>query len=203
MHAGLLSKDELQRWVSNRYYYQSRIPIKDALILAKSEDPWFRRTWIRRIHEQDGAGSGDGGLDRWLRLAEGVGLVREEVASFAHVLPGVRFACDAYVELVRHAPLYEAVAASLTELFAPDLMSARIAAWEKHYPWVDPDSLVYFRGRVTAARQDSTEAIDFLATAAATRERQERCVAALIKKCEILWAMLDAIERGVTAAPGA
>src|SRR4051812_29755335 len=162
MHEGRLGRDDLQRWVLNRYYYQTRIPIKDALILAKSEDPAFRRAWIRRIHDHDGDREGEGGLELWLRLAEGVGLDRAEVASCAGVLPGVRFACDAYVELVRERSLVEAVASSLTEFFAPDLMSRRIEAWERHYPWVNSDVLAYFRSRVPRARRDSEDAIDFV-----------------------------------------
>lgn len=191
MHAGKLTRPQLQQWVLNRYYYQTRIPIKDALILAKSEDPAFRRMWIRRIHDHDGTTDGDGGLALWLRLAEGVGLDREEVASCRSVLPGVRFACDAYVELVRSRSLLEAVASSLTEFFAPDIMSKRVLAWEQHYPWVSPEMLAYFRSRVTRARQDSEEAIEFVARHATTYELQERCVAALIRKTEILWHLLD------------
>src|SRR5215470_9146215 len=150
MHEGRLTREQLQQWVLNRYYYQTRIPIKDALILSKSEDPTFRRMWIRRIRDHDGDedGAGEAGLDLWLRLAEGVGLDRSEVASCRSVLPGVRFACDGYVELVRERSLVEAVASSLTEFFAPDLMSRRIAAWEKHYPWVSQEMLGYFRSRV-------------------------------------------------------
>ncbi len=123
MHEGKLTREQLQRWVQNRYYYQSRVPIKDAIILSKSEDPAFRRMWIQRIHDHDGERAGEGGLALWLRLAEGVGLDLEEVASFRSVLPGVRFACDAYVQLVQRVSLVEAVASSLTESFAPDLMS--------------------------------------------------------------------------------
>jgi len=190
MHAGTLSREELQRWTLNRYYYQTRIPIKDALILSKSEDPAFRRLWVHRILDHDGEGEG---LALWLRLAEGVGLDRAEVASCRSVLPGVRFACDAYVELVRERSLVEAVAASLTEFFAPDLMAQRTAAWERHYPWVDPDVLAYFRGRVPRARRDAGEALDFVIRSATTAEIQERCVAALLRKCEILWSMLDAV----------
>ncbi len=191
MHAGKLTRVQLQQWVLNRYYYQTRIPIKDALILAKSEDPAFRRMWIRRVHDHDGSVEGEGGLELWLRLADGVGLDREEVRSCRSVLPGVRFACDGYVELVRNRSLLEAVASSLTEFFAPDLMSARILAWEKHYPWVSPDLLAYFRSRVPRARRDSEEAIDFVTRHATTSELQERCVAALIRKTEILWHLLD------------
>lgn len=192
MHAGRLSQQQLQEWVRNRYYYQSRIPIKDALILAKSEDPEFRRTWIRRIRDQDGETAGDGGLEKWLRLAEGVGLERGRVAHFEGVLPAVRFACDAYVDLVRSRPLLEAVASSLTEFFAPDLMSARIEAWTRHYPWVSAESLAYFRSRVPRARKDSDEAIQFVLAHATTYEAQQLSVAALIRKTEILWALLDA-----------
>ncbi len=193
MHEGKLTPLQLQAWVLNRYYYQTRIPIKDAIILSKSEDPAFRRVWTRRILDHDGTREGEGGLALWLRLAEGVGLDREEVASLRSVLPGVRFACDAYVELVRERSLVEAVASSLTEFFAPDLMSRRVAAWETHYPWVDRELLEYFRSRVPRARRDSEEALDFVIRSATTRELQERCVAALIRKCEILWGLLDAV----------
>ena len=193
MHEGRLSREQLQAWVRNRYYYQTRIPIKDALILAKSDDPAFRRAWIRRIHDHDGERDGDGGLALWLRLGEGVGLDRESVASCSEVLPGVRFACDAYVELVRERSLVEAVASSLTEFFAPDLMTRRIAVWERHYPWVRSDVLDYFRTRVPRARRDSEEAIEFVLRNASTRELQDRCVAALVRKTEILWHLLDCV----------
>jgi pyrroloquinoline-quinone synthase len=194
MHQGKLSKAQLQQWVLNRFYYQTRIPIKDAIILSKSEDPQFRRTWIRRIHDHDGERPGEGGLALWLRLAEGVGLSRVEVESLGSVLPGVKFACDAYVTLVRERSLVEAVASSLTEFFAPDLMSRRIAAWQEHYPWVDAEMLAYFRARVPRARVDSEEAIEFVVTNATSFELQEQCVAALIRKTEILWHLLDCVQ---------
>jgi pyrroloquinoline-quinone synthase len=202
MHDGRLSQIQLQQWVLNRYYYQTRIPIKDALILSKSEDPAFRRTWIRRIHDHDGDGPGEGGLALWLRLAEGVGLSRAEVESLSSVLPGVKFACDAYVTLVRERSLLEAVASSLTEFFAPDLMSRRIQAWQQHYPWVDGEMLAYFRARVPRARVDSEEALGFVVEHATSFELQERCVAALIRKTEILWHLLDCVQAAyVTDAP--
>jgi pyrroloquinoline-quinone synthase len=193
MHDGKLTRLQLQQWVLNRYYYQTRVPIKDAIILSKSEDPAFRRMWIRRIHDHDGADAGTGGLELWLRLADGVGLDREEVASCRSVLPGVRFACDAYVTLVRERSLVEAVASSLTEFFAPDLMTRRVLAWERHYPWVSREMLEYFRSRVPRARRDSQEAIDVVVRHATTYELQARCVAALIRKTEILWHLLDCL----------
>ena len=196
MHEGKLSREQLQQWVLNRYYYQSRVPIKDAIILSKSEDPAFRRMWIQRIHDHDGDREGEGGLALWLRLAEGVGLDPEEVSSFKKVLPGVRFACDAYVQLVQRVSLVEAVASSLTESFAPDLMSRRIEAWEKHYPWVRAEVLEYFRTRVTRARGDSEQAIEFVCRNATTPELQENCVAALVRKTEILWHLLDCLTQG-------
>ncbi|HEY3666087.1 MAG TPA: pyrroloquinoline-quinone synthase PqqC [Polyangiaceae bacterium] len=195
MHQGKLSKAQLQQWVLNRFYYQTRIPIKDAIILSKSEDPAFRRAWIRRIHDHDGNVPGEGGLELWLRLAEGVGLSRDEVAGLGSVLPGVKFACDAYVTLVRERSLLEAVASSLTEFFAPDLMSRRILAWQEHYPWVDGEMLAYFRSRVPRARFDSEEAIGFVVSQATTYDLQERSVAALIRKTEILWHLLDCVEK--------
>ena len=206
MHEGTLTREQLQAWVQNRFYYQTRIPIKDALILSKSEDAAFRRLWIHRIQDHDGTQPNEGGLALWLLLAEGVGLDRERVASTLDVLPGVRFACDSYVQLVRERSLLEAVASSLTEFFAPDLMSRRIAAWEKHYPWVRPDVLAYFRTRVTRARKDSEEAVEYVVAHATTRELQEACVAALIRKTEILWHLLDCVATAygpsLPAAPG-
>ncbi len=193
MHEGKLTKLQLQQWVLNRYYYQTRIPIKDAIIVSKSDDPGFRRMWMHRIRDHDGEKEGEGGLALWLRLAEGVGLDPGEVASCRSVLPGVRFACDNYVQFVTERSLLEAVASSLTEAFAPDIMSRRILAWEQHYPWVSPDMLGYFRARVTRARHDSEEAIAWIVERATTYELQERCVAALIRKTQILWHLLDCL----------
>lgn len=195
MHAGKLSQRQIQAWVENRYYYQTRIPIKDAIILSKSEDPAFRRGWMHRISDHDGKVEGEGGLAQWERLAGGVGLDVAAMKRLENVLPGVRFACDAYVQLVRERPLLEAVASSLTEFFAPDIMARRIVAWETHYPWVDGETLAYFRGRVTRAKADSYEAIDYVTANVRTREEQERCIEALIRKTEILWALLDAVDR--------
>ncbi len=200
MHAGTLSKEQLRTWVINRYYYQSIIPIKDAVILSKSAPPAlearasreFRRDWIRRIHDHDDEG---GGLDQWHKLAAGVGLDVDEVASLVRVRPAVRFACDAYVSFVREHTLLEAVASSLTEFFAPDIMRARVAAWEKHYPWIDTSVLDYFRNRPEKATRDSGDALAFVLAHAKSPTDEDACVAALETKCSILWAMLDAIAR--------
>lgn len=199
MHEGRLSPNELQRWVINRYYYQTRIPIKDALIVAKSEDPAFRRAWLRRIVDHDGAEAEQGGLELWLRLGEALGVERARLVGLTEVRPGVRFACDAYVNFVRDASLVEAVASSLTEFFAPDLMSRRIAAFERHYGFVDARALDYFRERVPRARRDSSEAIDYVLEHAVTRHAQEACVRALIRKTQILWHLLDCVQSA--AAP--
>jgi pyrroloquinoline-quinone synthase len=193
MHEGRLSAGQLRAWVANRYYYQTRIPIKDALILSKSEDPAFRRTWVRRIHDHDGVVDDDGGLALWQRLGAAVGIEPKDLTSLRDVLPGVRFACDAYVELVRSGTLLEAVASSLTECFAPSLMTERIAAWERHYPWVNASALDYFRSRVPRARRDSREALDFVLEHAGTFQQQEACVGALVRKAQILWHLLDCV----------
>jgi pyrroloquinoline-quinone synthase len=193
MHEGRLTQPQLQQWVLNRFYYQTRIPIKDSVIMSKSEDPSFRRMWIHRVIDHDGEKAGEGGIALWLRLAEGVGLDVEEVRSCRSVLPGVRFACDNYVQFVQERSLLEAVASSLTEAFAPDIMTRRILAWEKHYPWVSPDMLGYFRSRVPRARRDSEEAIGWLVERTTTFELQELCVKALIRKTEILWHLLDCV----------
>jgi pyrroloquinoline-quinone synthase len=194
MHEGALSREEIQTWVRNRYYYQTRIPVKDSAILAKADDPVFRREWVQRLHDHDGRAPGEGGLELWLRLAETVGLARSDVASLREVLPGVRRACDAYVELVEGADLLAAVASSLTELFAGDIMATRIAAFEKHYPWVDPEGLAYFRSRTRQAPRDAAFGLRFVQERARARADQERCVAAIERKCEILWSLLDAVE---------
>ncbi|MGH7271462.1 MAG: pyrroloquinoline-quinone synthase PqqC [Polyangiaceae bacterium] len=196
MHAGALSKEELRRWVLNRFYYQTRIPIKDALLISKCEDSALRRAWVRRIVDHDGKGEGEGGLFEWIVLARGLALDEAEVRSLSRVLPAVRAVCDSYVELVRTRSLVEAVASSLTEHFAPELMMTRIAAWQTHYPWVEAGSLAYFRSRVPRATRDAEEALAFVVNAATTRPLQEACVRALVDKCTILWAMLDAIAEG-------
>lgn len=204
MHDGQLTKTQLQQWVLNRYYYQTRIPIKDACIVAKSEDPAFRRMWLGRIRDQDGDREGEGGLGLWLELARGVGLDTESVRNCRDVLPGVRLACDEYVQFVRAAPLLEAVASSLTELFAPSLMARRLEAWKQHYPWVRSESLEYFQLRIGRATLDSSLAVEFVVQHATTHALQERCVRALIKKADILWTMLDylSLAHGKTDSEG-
>jgi len=195
MHAGTLTPGELRTWVRNRYYYQTRIPIKDGVILAKAESPEFRREWVRRIHDHDGERAGEGGLAQWLALAEAVGLGREEVESLRLVLPGVRAACDDYVRLVAESDLLESVAASLTEMSAATIMAERIAAFERHYPWVGERGLRYFRSRTTLARRDGESGLRFVIENARSPADQDRCVRVLERKCEILWRLLDAVEQ--------
>jgi pyrroloquinoline-quinone synthase len=193
MNEGRLSRAQIQGWVANRFYYQKSIPIKDAAILSNTPDPAIRRRWIVRIVDHDGAAEGQGGIEAWLRLADAVGLSRPEVLEERHVVPGVRFAGDAYVTFARTRPWIEAVAASLTELFAPDLMSERIAAFERYYTWVDPAGLSYFKARLQQAPRDATYALELVTQHCRTREPQERAIAALSFKCDVLWSMLDAI----------
>lgn len=193
MHAGHLSRAQLQAWVANRYYYQTRIPIKDALIVSKSEDPRFRRRWLHRIIDHDGTAEGEGGLALWRRLGRAVELDENELVELRRVLPGVRVACDRYVELVRGATLPEAVASSLTECFAPALMETRLAAFRAHYPWIGEEALTYFCGRVSRAAGDAEEALRFVVEHASSLDEQERCVAALIAKTKILWELCDCL----------
>ena len=159
MNDGDLSRRQLQGWVANRFYYQANIPRKDAAILANCPLPEVRRRWIQRILDHDGTADGEGGIEAWLRLGEAVGLTREEMQDERHVVPGVRFAVDAYVTFARTRPWAEAVASSLTELFAPDLMAERLAAFERRYPWIDRRGLAYFRARLTQAPRDSAHAL--------------------------------------------
>lgn len=193
MHQGKLTRRQLQAWIENRFYYQWRIPRKDAIILAKADDPEFRRAWIGRIADHDGDESREGGMRKWLRLAQAAGLDPDEVRSLKRVLPAARYAVDAYVELVASRPLVEAVASSLTELFAPELMANRVAALEQLYPWLDRTGLDYFRGRLSEAPRDAAFGLDFVVRNCTTRAMQDRAVEALIAKCHILWSLLDAI----------
>ncbi|MFI8190802.1 pyrroloquinoline-quinone synthase PqqC [Streptomyces sp. NPDC085946] len=194
MHSGDLSPSELRRWIGNRFHYQRHIPVKDALITAKLDTPALRRMWLRRIQDHDGPAEGEGGIERWLRLGEAAGLERQAMLRGDTVLPGVRLAVDGYVNFCRLRSPLEAVAASLTELSAPDLMRARIEAFERHYPWIGTEGLAYFRSRVSQGRRDSREALDLVLAWARTRDDQERAVAALRFKCDVLWSLLDAVD---------
>ena len=198
LHGGACSPEEVRRWVCNRYYYQTRIPIKDGVILAKSEDRDFRRGWIRRIHDHDGDGKNEGGIELWLHLAEAVGLDRTEVASLCHVLPGVRRACDAYVDFVESHDLLESVAASLTELAAGRYLGERAEAFRTHYPWIAESGLAYFLSRTDQAPRDAREGLAFVLEHGASDADAARCVAALERKCAILWELLDGVEWGGT-----
>src|SRR4051812_220010 len=159
MNSGLLGREQVRGWIVNRFYYQRTIPIKDAAIISNCPVREVRRLWLHRISDHDGTEDGKGGIEAWLRLGDAAGLSREELLSEERVLPGVRFAVDAYIHLARTKPWPVAVASSLTELFAPDLMADRIAAFEKHYTWVAPEGLEYFKGRVSQARTDSNEGL--------------------------------------------
>jgi coenzyme PQQ biosynthesis protein C len=192
MHEGKLTRNQLQAWALNRYYYQSRIPIKDAIILSRSTDATFRRAWLKRILDHDGAAEKPGGIEKWIRLAEATGLQRDDVISERGILPAVRYAVEAYLDLVAKRTLLEAVASSLTELFSRDLISLRIDALRQHYPWLEP-GLMYFTARLTQAPEDAAFALDYVTRCAITREQQELVIAALRAKCDILWAQLDAI----------
>jgi pyrroloquinoline-quinone synthase len=194
MNAGTLNRAQIQGWVANRYCYQEAIPRKDAAILSNCPDREVRRRWIRRITDHDGVGNEAGGIEAWLRLGEAVGLGRAEVASQRPVVPGVRFAVDAYVTFARTRPWVEAVASSLTELFAPDLMAERLAAFERYYPWIDPAGLAYFRSRLTQAPRDSEHALEVVTEYCRTPDQQAAAVAALSFKCDVLWAIMDAID---------
>jgi pyrroloquinoline-quinone synthase len=195
MNDGRLSRRQIRGWVANRFYYQANIPRKDAAILSNCPDLQVRRRWVRRILDHDGTTGGEGGVEAWLRLGEAVGLTREEMRDERHLVPGVRFAVDAYVTFARTRPWVEAVASSLTELFAPDLMTERLAAFERFYPWIDRDGLAYFRARLDQAPRDAQHALEVVTKHCRSPEERARAVAALSFKCDVLWSILDAIDR--------
>lgn len=193
LHSGACSPDQVRAWVINRYYYQSRIPMKDAAFMSRVPDPALRRAWRSRIEDHDGSAGDEGGIARWLKLAEGVGLDPDYVASEVGILPATRFAVDAYVRFVRDEPLLPAVASSLTELFAPGIHKQRIAGLLEHYDFANPDTLSYFNRRLSQAPKDVAFGLAWVLDTAVTQADQDAAARALTFKTEVLWAQLDAL----------
>ena len=193
LHGGGCTPDQVRAWVINRFYYQSHIPLKDAAFMSRVEDPALRRAWRSRIEDHDGTDDNEGGISRWLRLADAVGLDRDYVASERGVLPATKFAVDAYVRFVRDKTLLEAVAASLTELFAPKIHTDRIAGLIRNYEFADDSALSYFRNRLKEAPKDVAFGLDWVLRHADTAEKQDAAANALIFKTDVLWAQLDAL----------
>ncbi|MEM7042769.1 MAG: pyrroloquinoline-quinone synthase PqqC [Pseudomonadota bacterium] len=193
LHSGQCSPDQVRAWVINRYYYQHSIPMKDAAFMSRVDDPALRRAWRSRIEDHDGTSENEGGIKRWLRLAEAVGLDPDYVASREGVLPATRFAVDAYVQFVREKTLLEAVASSLTELFAPKIHANRIEGLLKNYDFANDSSLAYFRNRLKEAPKDVAFGLAWVLDHADTAEKQEAAARALIFKTDVLWSQLDAL----------
>jgi pyrroloquinoline-quinone synthase len=192
MHEGKLSRGQLQAWALNRYYYQSVIPIKDSIILSRGPDPVFRRAWRKRVIDHDGDGTSEGGIKRWIKLAEATGLDAEQVRAGQGILPATRFAVNEYLNIVRSRTLLEAVASSLTELFSTKLITLRVEKLRQHYSWLS-GGLDYFEARLYQAPEDSQFAVNYVFENAKTRAEQELAIQALRDKCDILWAQLDAL----------
>lgn len=201
LQSGGLTQAQVQAWALNRYYYQSRIPQKDATLLARLPDAQSRRIWRQRLEDHDGAPGDEGGIARWMRLAEGVGLDRDYVESTEGVLPATRFAVDAYVHFVRDRSLLEAVASSLTELFSPLIIATRVAGMLAHYDFVSEETLAYFNNRLTQAPRDADYALAYVKAHASSPAAQRAALAALRFKCDVLWAQLDALYAAYVA-PG-
>ena len=193
MHQGQLTREQIQGWVANRYYYQVRIPNKDGAILANCPDREVRRRWIQRIIDHDGHEGAEGGIEAWIRLGEAVGLSRDELISQQRVVPGVRFAVDAYVNYARNAPWQHAVCSSLTELFAPTIHRQRLAGWPEQYPWIEPQGLEYFRSRVQQAHRDVEHGLGIVLDYFQSRSQQAQALSILRFKLDVLWSMLDAM----------
>ncbi|NEV64295.1 pyrroloquinoline-quinone synthase PqqC [Thiorhodococcus minor] len=191
MHSGQVDKPVIQGWVANRFYYQTSIPLKDAAIMANCPDREVRRHWIQRIIDHDGTQGEEGGIEAWLQLGEAVGLTREALWSDQHLLPGVKFAVDAYVDFARRQPWEVAASSSLTELFAPTIHQSRLDAWPDHYPWIEPQGYAYFRKRLSEARRDVEHGLEIALDFYRTRAQQERMLEVLQFKLDVLWTMLD------------
>jgi coenzyme PQQ biosynthesis protein C len=194
LHGGKLAKGQVQAWALNRYYYQAMIPIKDASLIARCDDSAVRREWRSRLVDHDGEREGDGGIARWLMLTDGLGLDRDYVTSLRGLLPGTRFAVDAYVRFVREKTLLEAIASSLTEMFSPVIISERMAGMLANYPFVTRETLSYFDKRPPQAQRDADFALNYVKQHARTPEQQQAVLGALEFKCGVLWAMLDALD---------
>jgi pyrroloquinoline-quinone synthase len=194
INSGRATPEQIRGWVANRYYYQISIPIKDGAVIANCPDREVRREWVQRILDHDGQGDDPGGIEAWIRLGEATGLAREEIMDLRHLVPGVRFAVDAYVNFARQRPWQESVCASLTELFAPKIHQERLASWPEHYPWIDPAGLHYFRSRVQQARRDVEHGLAVTLAHFNTPELQERALEILQFKLDILWTMLDCMQ---------
>lgn len=193
LHAGKCSRAQVQAWALNRYYYQACIPVKDATLLARLPTAELRREWRRRLVDHDGDAPGTGGVARWMRLAEGVGLDRDDVESTAGILPATRFAVDAYVAFVRDRSVLEAIASSLTEMFSPTIIAERVSGMLANYDWISQETLAYFTPRLTQAPRDVEFALGYVKAHARTRAAQDAVLAALRFKCDVLWSMLDAL----------
>ena len=193
MYDGRLSRRQFQGWAANRLAYQRVVPRKDAAILMNCPDPEVRRVWIERIIDHDGTAPGTGGIELWIRLGVALGVPREEMESEVHVLPAVRLICESYVTFCRQKPWVEAVAASLTELFAPKIHGERIESFPRHYPWIPPEGLDYFRSRLVQAPRDVQHGLAIVKRHCATVETQQKAFAALAFKLDMLWAMIDTI----------
>jgi pyrroloquinoline-quinone synthase len=193
MYEGRLTQRQFQGWVANRLAYQRVVPRKDAAILSNCPDPQVRREWIQRIVDHDGTEPGTGGIELWVRLGVSLGLPREEMEDERHVLPAVRLICESYVTFCKSRPWQEAVASSLTELFAPKIHQQRIQSFPVHYPWIPPEALDYFKSRLVQAPRDVSHGLRIVKTWATTPERQQKVFEALAFKLEMLWAMIDTI----------
>ena len=194
MYEGKLTKEQLQSWVLNRFYYQIGIPQKDAAILSNCPDVEVRKQWIVRITDHDGVDDAVGGIEAWIKLGEAVGLTREDVTSLKHVSPGVRFAVDAYINFAKQRPWQESVCSSLTELFAPHIHQQRISSWPEVYPWINESGLSYFKKRLTEARRDVEQGLSVtLDYFSQSRAMQERALDILQFKLNVLWVIADSI----------
>ena len=202
LHTGKLSRGQVQAWALNRYYYQSRIPMKDAALMSRCEDRALRREWLVRMLDHDGIGEQEGGIVRWLRLCQGLGLDPDYVISEEGILPATKFAVDAYVRFVRDRTLLEAVASSLTELFAPKIHEERIPGLLQHYSFVSEEMVAYFRRRLDQAPRDAGFALDYVCEHADTAEKRLAVARALIFKCDVLWAQLDALHHAYVLGGG-
>lgn len=193
LHNGHLNHGQVQAWALNRYYYQWSIPRKDLALMARIDNLELRRAWRSRVIDHEGDVDGVGGIGRYLQLCERLELDLDYVRSLKGLLPATRFAVDGYINFVQSRSTLEAIASSLTELYAPAIHKARIAGLSRHYDWADDYALAYFKKRIAEATRDVDFGRAWILQYARTRSQQEAVLDAVRFKTDVLWSQLDAL----------
>ncbi len=191
-YAGRLTNEQIRAWIVNRFYYQKQMPLKDSIILANCTDTAARKLWLQRLMKREGVGGYRGDVEGWAMLAEAAGISRKTLEN-TEVLPGVRFAVDAYLNFVKTVSWVEGVAASLPELLAVNELPKRIEALRRHYGWIGREGVEFFIERLSYIKEDIELVLELLTTHIRNNIMLKKCFEAARYNCNVHWSMLDAI----------